>query len=313
MPVTFDKSKKRWRFKFERIINGQRFRIGKVLPAGFTREQAERYDKEETARLYASATGERQHLIDDAVLLYLKEHVPQLKRGDEVIRQLAISFKHYSGKTVAEFVQVAAEIRALDLAPGTKVKKIAYIRSALNYAHRFHQFPNPPDVPTIRVNNERHSYLSRREMLQIASQASTIDARAIIRIAFYTGLRQAEILRLQVINNRIVVRDTKNGEAIHALPIPPKVRAAVMRAPFSLDQNAIRWAWVIAREKAGLKHYRFHDLRHSAASEMINAGVDLYTVAAVLNHRSSASTKRYAHLAIERLEDAVNTIGKQRK
>lgn len=54
-----------------------------------------------------------------------------------------------------------------------------------------------------------------------------------------------------------------------------------------------------------------HDLRHSAASALVNAGVDLYTVGAVLAHRSAASTKRYAHLATERLAEAIGRLGKK--
>ncbi|MCG1054099.1 tyrosine-type recombinase/integrase [Mycetohabitans sp. B5] len=53
----------------------------------------------------------------------------------------------------------------------------------------------------------------------------------------------------------------------------------------------------------------FHDLRHSAASQMINQRVDLYTVGAVLGHKSHASTQRYAHLATESLRDAITRIG----
>jgi site-specific recombinase XerD len=58
-----------------------------------------------------------------------------------------------------------------------------------------------------------------------------------------------------------------------------------------------------------LGHVRLHDLRHSAASEMIHAGFDLYTVGAVLGHKSPVSTARYAHLAHARLRDAVGSIG----
>lgn len=313
MPITYDKSKKRWRFKFERVINGQLVRATKVLPTGFTREAAEKYDKEQTAILYASATGIREKTIDDAVLLYCQERCPQLKRGDDLVRQLQLEFENYTGKAISEFPQVAATIRLQPIKPGTKRRKIAHIRAALNYAHKYHKFPKPPEVPSIEVNNERHVYLSRREMLAIAKQSTSIDARAIMRIAFYSGLRQNEILRMSVINNRIVVRDTKNGEAIHALPIHPKIRTAVSRAPFSIDVNMLRWQWVMSRKKAGLKHFRFHDLRHSAASEMINQGIDLYTVGAVLNHKSLVSTKRYAHLQTERLEQALKTIGKSTK
>jgi integrase len=313
MPITYDKSKKRWRFKFERVINGQLIRSTKVLPAGFTREDAEKYDKEQTAILYASATGIREKTIDDAVLLYCQEHCPSLKRGDDLIRQLQIEFETYTGKTIAEFPQVASAIRKQPTKAGTKRRKIAHIHAALNYAHKYHNFPKPPVVPSIEVNNERHVYLSRREMLTIAKHSTSIDARAIMRIAFYTGLRQNEILRMSVINNRIVVRDTKNGEAIHALPIHPKIKSAVRRAPFAIDVNALRWQWVMCRKKAGMKQYRFHDLRHSAASEMVNQGIDLYTVGAVLNHKSLTSTKRYAHLRTERLEEALRAIGKSTK
>ncbi|WP_312539374.1 tyrosine-type recombinase/integrase [Achromobacter mucicolens] len=58
-------------------------------------------------------------------------------------------------------------------------------------------------------------------------------------------------------------------------------------------------------------HLRFHDLRHSAASQMINDKVDLYTVGAVLGHKSAASTKRYAHLATEAIKTAHSQIGKK--
>lgn len=63
------------------------------------------------------------------------------------------------------------------------------------------------------------------------------------------------------------------------------------------------------RHAAFRYHLRFHDLHHSAASAMINAKVDLYTVGAVLGHRSAQSTQRYAHLATDSLRDALSRIG----
>lgn len=55
----------------------------------------------------------------------------------------------------------------------------------------------------------------------------------------------------------------------------------------------------------------FHDLRHSSASEMINAGVSLFTVGRVLGHRSAQSTARYSHLTHDTLADAVGKIGRR--
>ncbi len=62
-----------------------------------------------------------------------------------------------------------------------------------------------------------------------------------------------------------------------------------------------------------LGHARFHDLRHSTASELVNAGVDLFTVGGVLGHKSQASTARYAHLSQDRMREAMAGIGKRNK
>lgn len=56
----------------------------------------------------------------------------------------------------------------------------------------------------------------------------------------------------------------------------------------------------------------FHDLRHSAASEMSYAGVPLFTVGQVLGHKSPVSTQRYAHLYTDTLATAVGQIGRRR-
>ena len=55
----------------------------------------------------------------------------------------------------------------------------------------------------------------------------------------------------------------------------------------------------------------FHTLRHSTASEMINAGIALNTVGEVLGHRSAASTRRYAHLQTAALKGALATVGRK--
>jgi len=68
--------------------------------------------------------------------------------------------------------------------------------------------------------------------------------------------------------------------------------------------NQVKHDLTLARFKEQL-----HDIRHSAASAMINAGVDLYTVGAVLGHKSHASTQRYSHLATDRLSEAIAKIG----
>ena len=60
-----------------------------------------------------------------------------------------------------------------------------------------------------------------------------------------------------------------------------------------------------------MDHVRLHDLRHSAASEMVNEGVDLYTVGVVLGHKDPRSTARYSHHRADTLAAAVGKIGRK--
>ena len=58
------------------------------------------------------------------------------------------------------------------------------------------------------------------------------------------------------------------------------------------------------RVKAGLPHLRLHDLRHQAASHLINSGSSLYIVQQILGHSDPSVTQRYAHLSMKSLNDA---------
>jgi site-specific recombinase XerD len=69
--------------------------------------------------------------------------------------------------------------------------------------------------------------------------------------------------------------------------------------------TTVKKAWATAIRRAGLPGLRIHDLRHSAASFMINAGVDLYAVGRVLGHADHRSTQRYGHVSNETLLAAV--------
>ncbi len=68
---------------------------------------------------------------------------------------------------------------------------------------------------------------------------------------------------------------------------------------------SIKHGWQLARNDACLGDLRIHDLRHSAASFIINAGIDLFAVGKVLGHVDYKSTTRYSHLANETLLSAV--------
>ena len=58
----------------------------------------------------------------------------------------------------------------------------------------------------------------------------------------------------------------------------------------------IQKVWNDIRTRADLPTVRLHDLRHSFASQAINGGASLYLTGAILGHRQSSTTQRYAHL-----------------
>ena len=71
---------------------------------------------------------------------------------------------------------------------------------------------------------------------------------------------------------------------------------------------SIFYAWNTARKRAGLEDVRIHDLRHSFASFLVNAGRSLYEVQRLLGHTQIKTTQRYAHLSHDTLLDATNTV-----
>ena len=67
-------------------------------------------------------------------------------------------------------------------------------------------------------------------------------------------------------------------------------------------------SWDTARIQAGLADVPIHDLRHSFASYLVNAGRSLYEVQKILGHTQIKTTQRYAHLSQDTLIDAANVV-----
>ena len=323
MPISRDKSRGTYVFEFDRIIAGSRVRARKRLPRAWSAAQADDYDRKESARLYAAANGVgyTDRLIDDAVAVYLTERAPQLKQGLNAARELGLIAWAYHGKPMSALPAVCKDIAQSSglskygkpMAPATLRARIRYLVAACRYAWRHHGFG--ADDPAARVvtpavRNERQRYISRADMLAIASVIRHRGVRRVVRIAFYSGMRLSEILRAEVTNGHWHLADTKNGEP-RIVPIPARVRSAAESRQKIPAKITVQAYFRRAAQAAGYADPHFHDLRHSSASEMINAGIDLYTVGAVLGHKDARSTQRYSHLSSATLAAAMGTIGKK--
>ena len=94
-------------------------------------------------------------------------------------------------------------------------------------------------------------------------------------------------------------------DVLNGLPRWEKCPWLIPNPETRLPYTDIKRAWDKARDEAGLPGLRIHDLRHSAASFMINAGIDLYAVGRILGHADHQSTQRYAHRSPGLLMQAV--------
>jgi len=70
----------------------------------------------------------------------------------------------------------------------------------------------------------------------------------------------------------------------------------------------VRTSFFTAVEKSGIVNFRFHDLRHTFASQLVMSGVDLNTVRELLGHKSLKMTLRYSHLAPDHKKRAVDIL-----
>lgn len=322
MSIHFDRANQQWRFQFDRYIGGVRHRASRLLPKSWTRAEADKFDRTETARLYAVETGvkPKRHLIDAAVLLYLTKHAPSLASLANIQRELWACSEAYTGRYLEDLPEVAQEYASAQagiLAPGTIRNRLAYLRAACRYAWRHHKLgdANPAARMVVpKVNNARHFYWSRAQFLAICRAIPAGGKRAAVRIAFYSGMRAGEVVSAKLTGSLFDLGMTKNGLP-RLVPVHPRL-AHIVRNPDLWPPKYTKWTISKEFKKAarlvGLPDAVLHDMRHSTASEMAKGGADLYTIGGVLGHKSMATTQRYTHLVTSHLVAAVGLVGRKR-
>ena len=198
-------------------------------------------------------------------------------------------------------------------------------------------------VKSFKVPDKRTRYLEKEEIGRLLSHCCE-HLKPIVIVALHTGMRKGEILGLKwhdidIKRNIIHLYDTKNGEK-RELPmneIVQKTIIGVLKNPesqyvFCNKDNkpyanvrksfftACVGAGIIKFSKQGKKtiilepkgaRFRFHDLRHTFASQLVMSGVDLNTVRELLGHKSIEMTLRYSHLSSDHRKRAVDILGKR--
>ena len=316
----------RFRFSFNRLINGRRVRATKLLPRGWSYAQADALDRAESARLYAKHTGvgPDDALVDDAVAKYLTARVPKLRDGKKAAQCLASMLPWYEGKPLSELSAIFTEYQEDQcgkIAPGTIRNRVAYLHAAVKFAWKSPAKIGGAVDPTARttipvVDNNREVFLRPEELKTFLRHVPAGEARALWTLAFYTGLRwlsdllvrqKADILREGGDVWLDVHRVTKTGRPF-MIWIHPAARWALKYLPFAHSRKWHYERFWAARVAAKMSHLRPHDLRHSLASVLLSSGATLSEVGGTLGHKSPQSTERYAHLYPERIKQRLETL-----
>lgn len=337
MSVYWDTSKKRWRFSFNRKVRRgaerRRIRATKLLPKAWSQRQAEKYGRDESARLYAEATGIEQPRLKllPAVKLYIDHRCPNLRNGKKAAQELLnlVLDMDLATRYLDEVGDIATEYEkkhGARLAPATRRNRLSYLKAAVNYARKKHKYgkglPNFTEEMDLPVpHNERQVYAKLPELRLLWKRTPEMDARAVFTLTFYLGLRwRAELLtRLPehiVRNGRDVwleIGRTKNGDRIMKY-VHPEARWALDCIPFERGDGYYYRRWHRGAAAIQRPEMKPHDLRHSLASEIISRkGGTLQDVMAALHQRSTQAAKRYSHLYPERLKAILRATGGRRK
>jgi integrase len=180
-------------------------------------------------------------------------------------------------------------------------------------------------VKQLPEHNRRLRYLSVEECQGLV-QACLPHLKPIVVTALNTGMRKEEVLSLRwdkhvdLKHGFILLDTTKSGER-REIPINDTLRQTLQALVRRVDSpyvftgaNGKRFldvkrAFHSACQRADIKDFTFHDLRHTFASHLVMAGVDLPTVKELLGHKTLSMTLRYAHLAPSHKVKAVAVLG----
>jgi integrase len=277
-----------------------------------------------------------REIADDAIAYIKQEYA---RPADDVARVEVVN-KWFEGRA-AESITREEVKAALNSAVEEKRWSLStrhHYQNVLSLIYRLALEHDPPKVEKNPVNgirrkkenNERVRYLTtdeeKRLRQTLRSKPEWAEHMPEIDLAMHTGLRRTNMYVDLVWENvnlkaRVAtIPTTKNDDPVY-IPLNEDAMRALMvfrsrgngtwrvvrnAAGETLNVNA-HW-FVDAIRQAKVLNFRWHDLRHTYASRLRQNGVPLGNIAELLGHKGLKMTRRYAHLAMSDLHEAVSRI-----
>ena len=220
----------------------------------------------------------------------------------------------------ADVIKAAREKLRETRAPSTVNRYLAVLRTVLRAAQGWGWIQHVPPIKMLPVAETEPRFITREQFAELERHLPP-HYQAIARFAVLTGLRTANIRDLvwgrvsqDCSHVWIPSISAKGGRAI-GITLSEGAGAvlrSIERVPgqdrvFLYDGQPLRQAfgkrtWRKACKKAGLEGLRFHDLRHTWASWMMQAGVPAYAIQSLGGWASPKMVERYAHLSPDHLK-----------
>lgn len=237
--------------------------------------------------------------------------------------------RHMDEILTQDIIKMHADRKNEGAAPGSANRLLILMRYMFNLAVKWQVVgikTNPTKgVPLYIENNKMERYLSKEEGHRLYEAVLTSlnpMLQYIVPMLILTGARKREVLDAKWVDIDIERRTwrvpiSKGGIARH-IPLSDSVINLLTTIPHADNQwifpnpetnkpyVSIYYSWNTARKSCGLADVRMHDLRHSFASFLVNAGRTLFEVQKILGHTQIKTTQRYAHLSQDTLRDAAN-------
>ena len=271
---------------------------------------------------------------------YVKSYKRSWKTDFSMIRNHLVPLigrkpmRYLSPPDVAIFVD---HMKQKGYAIGTINRALVLLRYGFELAIRWKEpgvEVNPvKEIKNIKDDNKLERYLCEKQaevLMQAVAQSGNPMLQHIVLFLIYTGARKNEVLQacwqdVDWQKSSWRIPKTKSGKVRHvplsrgALELLNKLQNQTKldhmgkRAIFANPETgkpfiSFFYSWNSARVRAGMPEFRIHDLRHSFASYLVNAGRSLYEVQELLGHADIKTTSRYAHLSRERLAQAVEHV-----
>lgn len=203
---------------------------------------------------------------------------------------------------------------------------IRHLRAAFAIALKWEYLKANPfsAVQSIKESLRPPMFYSEADLTKIFAAITDDDFRDLITVYLMTGLRRGELsgLRGKDIDFNAGVISVSGKTGWRHIPMTEQIKVIMqcrIKASGMIGQifpgwkpDSISHKWINLMKKLGIKG-RLHDLRHSTASYLVMAGVDMRTIQIILGHSNIATTQIYAHLTQDHARDALLKLGNLQK